>query len=88
MPKFKYKYLTVTTKPQNRGIPAAIINVTSWSKKEIDLKWDELNRIYDTEKFVSCLLKTGDQKPEWVRKPNDPILLEYFQKQTIQETHS
>lgn len=53
--KIKRKMLIVKRKPHNTGEVVRRVNVTFDSKKDIDRKWDNLEKEYSDELYVISL---------------------------------
>ncbi len=73
MPKYKYKFLVFTTKPvQDFGtrFTVARIDVSHLNEFQIGAKWNEMQKLYPTDTYLSSLTKTNDQMSEFVEHPN------------------
>lgn len=68
----KNKYLEFREKPFRQGKWVANINVTHMSKKEIDAKWAELNKIFPSDSYGSCVTTTSDMRDVWMDAPPQP----------------
>jgi len=62
---YKFKYLIIKEKPYNTGATKTQINVSHLNKKDINTKWDELEKKYPTDKYVGCLTECNTKMREF-----------------------
>lgn len=73
MAKYKFKFLVFTTRPLVRGSvfkdTVAQIEVTDLNKFEIGAKWNELEKTFPKETYLSCLTETNQHLREFMDLP-------------------
>ncbi len=62
----KQKYLIFNKKPFNLGKTVAQVKVTGFSKKEIDDKWNQLEKTFSKDSYQSCLTVCNHEMREFL----------------------
>lgn len=64
---YKHKYLIIRENPYNQGETVAQINLTGLNKKESNKIWDNMDTVFEKDRFTSCLTECNNEMAEYIK---------------------